>query len=70
MLASTFEDLYTKDDFGVDMETNWIKSRGGDNVYHESFTKELQEVQVKTTSEFGALFSFHCYLIISRSSIK
>uniref|UniRef100_A0A663EY65 DLEC1 cilia and flagella associated protein n=1 Tax=Aquila chrysaetos chrysaetos TaxID=223781 RepID=A0A663EY65_AQUCH len=44
LLASTFEDLYTRDVFGVDMETNWIKSRGGDNVYHESFTEELQKL--------------------------
>uniref|UniRef100_A0A8B9N4Y7 DLEC1 cilia and flagella associated protein n=1 Tax=Accipiter nisus TaxID=211598 RepID=A0A8B9N4Y7_9AVES len=44
LLASTFEDLYARDVFGVDMETNWIKSRGGDNVYHESFTKELQKL--------------------------
>uniref|UniRef100_A0A8C0HLL6 DLEC1 cilia and flagella associated protein n=1 Tax=Buteo japonicus TaxID=224669 RepID=A0A8C0HLL6_9AVES len=44
LLASTFEDLYTKDVFGVEMETNWIKSQGQDNVYHESFTEELQKL--------------------------
>ncbi|XP_008948055.1 PREDICTED: deleted in lung and esophageal cancer protein 1-like, partial [Merops nubicus] len=44
LLASTFEDLYTGDVIGEDMVTNWIKSRGGDNVYHESFTEELQKL--------------------------
>ncbi|XP_009941410.2 deleted in lung and esophageal cancer protein 1 [Opisthocomus hoazin] len=44
LLAGTFEDLYTRDVIGVDMETNWIKSRGGDDVYHESFTEELQKL--------------------------
>ncbi|KAM9573313.1 deleted in lung and esophageal cancer protein 1 isoform 2-T2 [Guaruba guarouba] len=44
LLASIFEDLYTGDVFGEDLETNWIKSRGGDNVYHESFTEELQKL--------------------------
>ncbi|KAM6117322.1 LOW QUALITY PROTEIN: deleted in lung and esophageal cancer protein 1-like [Pterocles gutturalis] len=44
LLASTFEDLYTGDVIGVDMETNWIKSRGGDDIYHESFTEELQKL--------------------------
>ncbi|KAM6104665.1 deleted in lung and esophageal cancer protein 1 [Theristicus caerulescens] len=44
LLASTFEDLYTGDVIGVDMERNWIKSRGGDNVYHEAFTEELQKL--------------------------
>uniref|UniRef100_A0A8C3K0N0 DLEC1 cilia and flagella associated protein n=1 Tax=Calidris pygmaea TaxID=425635 RepID=A0A8C3K0N0_9CHAR len=44
LLASTFEDLYTGDVIGEDIERNWIKSRGGDNVYHESFTEELQKL--------------------------
>uniref|UniRef100_A0A8C6IWU7 DLEC1 cilia and flagella associated protein n=1 Tax=Melopsittacus undulatus TaxID=13146 RepID=A0A8C6IWU7_MELUD len=44
LLASIFEDLYTGDVFGEDLETNWIKSQGGDNVYHESFTEELQKL--------------------------
>uniref|UniRef100_A0A663M6G7 DLEC1 cilia and flagella associated protein n=1 Tax=Athene cunicularia TaxID=194338 RepID=A0A663M6G7_ATHCN len=44
LLASTFEDLYTTDLIGADRETNWIKSRGGDDVYHESFTEELQKL--------------------------
>ncbi|XP_010004306.1 PREDICTED: deleted in lung and esophageal cancer protein 1, partial [Chaetura pelagica] len=44
LLASTFEDLYTKEVFGKEKEANWIKSRGGDNAYHEHFTEELQKV--------------------------
>uniref|UniRef100_A0A8B9EX88 DLEC1 cilia and flagella associated protein n=1 Tax=Amazona collaria TaxID=241587 RepID=A0A8B9EX88_9PSIT len=63
LLASIFEDLYTGDVFGEDLETNWIKSRGGDNVYHEGFTEELQKVQLKTKSGFEDLFSFHCCFV-------
>ncbi|GAB0185022.1 deleted in lung and esophageal cancer protein 1 [Grus japonensis] len=44
LLAGTFEDLFTGDVAGVDMETNWIESRGGDDVYHETFTAELQKL--------------------------
>uniref|UniRef100_A0A8B9QQH9 DLEC1 cilia and flagella associated protein n=1 Tax=Apteryx owenii TaxID=8824 RepID=A0A8B9QQH9_APTOW len=44
LLTSTFKDLYTGDVIGVDMETNLIKSRGGDDVYHETFTEELQKL--------------------------
>ncbi|XP_062426838.1 deleted in lung and esophageal cancer protein 1 [Rhea pennata] len=44
LLISTFKDLYTGDVIGVDMETNLIKSRGGDDVYHETFTEELQKL--------------------------
>ncbi|PKK32004.1 deleted in lung and esophageal cancer 1 [Columba livia] len=44
LLADTFGDLYTRDVIGADLETNWIKSRGGDNVYHEASTEELQKL--------------------------
>ncbi|XP_071661472.1 deleted in lung and esophageal cancer protein 1 isoform X5 [Patagioenas fasciata] len=44
LLADTFGDLYTRDVIGADLETNWIKSRGGDDVYHEAFTEELQKL--------------------------
>ncbi|OPJ85244.1 deleted in lung and esophageal cancer protein 1 [Patagioenas fasciata monilis] len=44
LLADTFGDLYTGDVIGADLETNWIKSRGGDDVYHEAFTEELQKL--------------------------
>ncbi|KAK4827910.1 hypothetical protein QYF61_022333 [Mycteria americana] len=44
LLASTFEDLYTGDVNGVDVERNWIESRGADDVYHETFMEELQKL--------------------------
>uniref|UniRef100_A0A8B9CT20 DLEC1 cilia and flagella associated protein n=1 Tax=Anser brachyrhynchus TaxID=132585 RepID=A0A8B9CT20_9AVES len=47
LLASTFKDLYTGDVIGADIEANWIKSQGGEDVYHEAFTEELQKVQIK-----------------------
>lgn len=55
MLASAFKDLYTGDVFEVDMATNWIESQGEDSVYQDSYTDELEKVQVQTKSEFGAL---------------
>lgn len=55
MLASAFKDLYTGDFFEVDMATNWIKSQEGDNVYQDSYTDELEKVQIQTNSEFGGL---------------
>lgn len=55
MLASAFKDLYTGDIFEVDMATDWIKSQAGDSVYQDSYTDELEKVQVQTKSEFGAL---------------
>ncbi|XP_031463677.1 deleted in lung and esophageal cancer protein 1 isoform X2 [Phasianus colchicus] len=44
LLSSTFKDLYTGDVIGADIEANWLKSRGGDDAYHEAFTEELQKL--------------------------
>lgn len=55
MLAVAFKDLYSGNVFEVDMTTNCIKSQEGDNVYQDSYTDELEKVQVQTKSEFGAL---------------
>ncbi|XP_058689801.1 deleted in lung and esophageal cancer protein 1 [Poecile atricapillus] len=44
VLASAFKDLYTGDVFEVDMATNWIKSQGGDSVYQDSYTDELEKL--------------------------
>ncbi|XP_040551486.1 deleted in lung and esophageal cancer protein 1 isoform X2 [Gallus gallus] len=47
LLSSTFKDLYTGDVIGADIEANWLKSRGGDDAYHEAFTEELQKLVVE-----------------------
>ncbi|KAM8810458.1 deleted in lung and esophageal cancer protein 1 [Eudromia elegans] len=44
LLSSTFKELYAGDVIGADMETSLIKSRGGDDVYHEAFAEELQKL--------------------------
>ncbi|XP_037985052.1 deleted in lung and esophageal cancer protein 1 [Motacilla alba alba] len=44
VLASAFKDLYTGDVSEVDMATNWIKSQGGDSVYQDSYTDELEKL--------------------------
>lgn len=55
MLASAFKDLYTGDFFEVDVATNWIRSQEGHSVYQDSYTDELEKVQVQTKLEFGGL---------------
>ncbi|XP_069715340.1 deleted in lung and esophageal cancer protein 1 [Phaenicophaeus curvirostris] len=47
LLAHTFEDLFTKDVIGMGIETNRIKSQGGHDIYHESFTEELQKLHAE-----------------------
>lgn len=55
MLASAFKDLYTGDVFELDMATNWIKSQEEDSVYQDSYTVELEKVQVQTKSVWSSL---------------
>ncbi|EMP29416.1 Deleted in lung and esophageal cancer protein 1 [Chelonia mydas] len=39
--------MYTADVIGMDTGTNLIKSRGGDNLYHEKFVEELQKIHTE-----------------------
>ncbi|XP_041264495.1 deleted in lung and esophageal cancer protein 1 [Onychostruthus taczanowskii] len=50
VLARAFKDLYTGDVFEVDMATNWIKSQGGDSVYQDSYTDELEKLLAECKS--------------------
>uniref|UniRef100_A0A4X2LA31 DLEC1 cilia and flagella associated protein n=1 Tax=Vombatus ursinus TaxID=29139 RepID=A0A4X2LA31_VOMUR len=45
LLTSLFKNLYTLDVIGEDIGRNLIKSRGGENVRHEKFVDELQQLR-------------------------
>ncbi|XP_043365668.1 deleted in lung and esophageal cancer protein 1 isoform X2 [Dermochelys coriacea] len=47
LLTSVFKSTYTADVIGMDTGTNLIKSRGGDNLYHEKFVEELQKIHTE-----------------------
>ncbi|XP_067386498.1 deleted in lung and esophageal cancer protein 1-like [Emydura macquarii macquarii] len=47
LLTSVFKSMYTADVIGMDTGTNLIKSRGGDNLYHEKFVDELQKIHTE-----------------------
>ncbi|XP_059725514.1 deleted in lung and esophageal cancer protein 1 [Haemorhous mexicanus] len=53
VLASAFKDLYTGDVFEVDMATNWIESQGGDSVYQDSYTDELEKLLAEYKSRLA-----------------
>ncbi|XP_072911149.1 deleted in lung and esophageal cancer protein 1 [Hemitrygon akajei] len=44
LLASIFKEVYTGDVIGKDIMKNLMKSKGGDNAYHEKFVQQLQEI--------------------------
>ncbi|XP_067824418.1 deleted in lung and esophageal cancer protein 1 isoform X2 [Heptranchias perlo] len=47
LLASIFKDLYTGEVIGKDIMKNLVRSRGGDNQYHERFVQQLQEIHTE-----------------------
>ncbi|XP_058478852.1 deleted in lung and esophageal cancer protein 1 [Solea solea] len=44
VLASTFKELYTRDIIGKDTLANLIKTKSGQNGYHDKYVEELQQV--------------------------
>ncbi|XP_075444055.1 deleted in lung and esophageal cancer protein 1 isoform X2 [Ascaphus truei] len=47
LLTSLFKNLYTGDVIGKDTRASLIRSRGGDNPYHETFVEELQQIRTE-----------------------
>ncbi|XP_059324950.1 deleted in lung and esophageal cancer protein 1 [Ammospiza nelsoni] len=54
VLASAFKDLYTEGVLEEDMATNWIESQGGDSVYQDSYTDELEKLLAEYRSRLTA----------------
>ncbi|XP_064495177.1 deleted in lung and esophageal cancer protein 1 isoform X1 [Pseudopipra pipra] len=53
VLARAFGDLYTRDVFGVDMDTTGIELQEGDSVDHEGFTDELEQLLAEYKSRLS-----------------
>ncbi|KAM4705192.1 deleted in lung and esophageal cancer protein 1 [Rhinophrynus dorsalis] len=47
LLTSLFKNLYTGEVIGKDACANLIRSRGGDNAYHQKFVDELQQIRTE-----------------------
>ncbi|XP_053323585.1 deleted in lung and esophageal cancer protein 1 [Spea bombifrons] len=45
LLTSVFKDLYSGEVIGKDTGANLIKSRGGDNPFHQMFVDELEKIR-------------------------
>nr|XP_060639346.1 deleted in lung and esophageal cancer protein 1 [Anolis sagrei ordinatus] len=67
LLASVFKNMYTSEVIGVDTVENMIKSRGGDNVHHEEFVKELQKVRKKYKDELAEADMLERHIIQARA---
>ncbi|XP_078087239.1 deleted in lung and esophageal cancer protein 1 [Mustelus asterias] len=48
LLAGVFKELYTGKVIGKDVIKNLLRSRGGDNEYHERFVQQLQEIHTES----------------------
>ncbi|XP_068092036.1 deleted in lung and esophageal cancer protein 1 isoform X2 [Hyperolius riggenbachi] len=47
LLTSLFKNVYTGEIIGKDTGANLIRSKGGDNPYHQKFVEELQQVRAE-----------------------
>lgn len=44
VLASIFKDLYSRDPIGKDTMSNLIRTKAGQNRFHDRYVEELQQV--------------------------
>ncbi|XP_074841264.1 deleted in lung and esophageal cancer protein 1 [Carettochelys insculpta] len=66
-LTSIFKNIYTTDVIGLDIGTNMIKSRGGDNLYHEKFVEELQKIRTEYTHRLTEADKVEKHIIQARA---
>uniref|UniRef100_UPI00398F6025 deleted in lung and esophageal cancer protein 1 isoform X2 n=1 Tax=Pristiophorus japonicus TaxID=55135 RepID=UPI00398F6025 len=67
LLASIFKDLYTGEVIGKDVTKNLVRSRGGDNEYHEKFVKQLQEIHAEYDRQITEADAVEKHIIQARA---
>uniref|UniRef100_A0A8C8SS49 Deleted in lung and esophageal cancer protein 1 Ig-like domain-containing protein n=1 Tax=Pelusios castaneus TaxID=367368 RepID=A0A8C8SS49_9SAUR len=67
LLTSVFKSTYTADVIGMDTGTNLIKSRGGDNLYHEKFVDELQKIHTEYNHRLTEVDMIEKHIIQARA---
>ncbi|XP_067871820.1 deleted in lung and esophageal cancer protein 1 isoform X2 [Heterodontus francisci] len=67
LLASIFKDLYTGEVIGKDVIKNLVRSRGGDNEYHERFVQQLQEIHTEYDRRIAEADTVEKHIIQARA---
>ncbi|XP_043546785.1 deleted in lung and esophageal cancer protein 1 isoform X1 [Chiloscyllium plagiosum] len=67
LLASIFKDLYTGGVIGEDIIKNLLRSRGGDDEYHEQFVQQLQEIHAEYDKRIAEADAVEKHIIQARA---
>uniref|UniRef100_A0A8C5QKX5 DLEC1 cilia and flagella associated protein n=1 Tax=Leptobrachium leishanense TaxID=445787 RepID=A0A8C5QKX5_9ANUR len=67
LLTSLFKDLYTGEVIGKDTGANLIRSKGGDNPYHQKFVEELQQVRAEHEHRLAEADMVEAHIIQARA---
>ncbi|XP_038654492.1 deleted in lung and esophageal cancer protein 1 isoform X2 [Scyliorhinus canicula] len=67
LLASIFKELYTGKVIGKDIIKNLLRSRGGDDEYHERFVQQLQEIHTEYDEQIAETDSVEKHIIQARA---
>ncbi|XP_072364174.1 deleted in lung and esophageal cancer protein 1 isoform X2 [Scyliorhinus torazame] len=67
LLASIFKELYTGKVIGKDIIKNLLRSRGGDDEYHERFVEQLQEIHTEYDEQIAETDSVEKHIIQARA---
>ncbi|XP_075683446.1 deleted in lung and esophageal cancer protein 1 isoform X2 [Rhinoderma darwinii] len=67
LLTSLFKNVYTGEVIGKDTGANLIRSKGGDNPYHQKFVEELQQIRTEYDSRMAECDKVERHIIQARA---
>ncbi|XP_044150166.1 deleted in lung and esophageal cancer protein 1 isoform X2 [Bufo gargarizans] len=67
LLTSLFKNIYTGEVIGKDTGANLIRSKGGDNPYHQKFVEELQQIRTEYDSRMAECDKVERHIIQARA---
>ncbi|KAM4027399.1 deleted in lung and esophageal cancer protein 1 [Anomaloglossus baeobatrachus] len=67
LLTSLFKNEYTGEVIGKDIGTNLIRSKGGDNPYHQKFVEELKQIRTEYDSRMAECDKVERHIIQARA---
>ncbi|XP_056375657.1 deleted in lung and esophageal cancer protein 1 isoform X2 [Hyla sarda] len=67
LLTSLFKNVYTGEVIGKDTGANLIRSKGGDNPYHQKFVEDLQQIRTEYESRMVECDKVERHIIQARA---
>ncbi|XP_069814928.1 deleted in lung and esophageal cancer protein 1 isoform X2 [Dendropsophus ebraccatus] len=67
LLTSLFKNVYTGEVIGKDTGANLIRSKGGDNPYHQKFVEDLQQIRTEYENRMAECDKVERHIIQARA---